>query len=67
MLNDNEDIPQTTLDNTKEYIQQSYDTHCSIFKFDIPDWLYGLQRASGLYIDSEGYEREEYEQEIPFW
>ena len=61
MLNDDVDIPQSTLDNTREYLQQSYDTYCSIFKFDVPDWLYDVQRASGLYV-----EREEYEQEIPF-
>lgn len=66
LVNDDVDIPQSTLDNTKEFIQQSYDTHCNIFKFDLPDWLYDVQRANGLYVDSEGYEREEYEQEIPF-
>lgn len=66
MLNDDKEISQETLDNTKEYIQQSYNAYCSISKFDVPAWLYDLQRANGLYPDSVEFEREEYEQEIPF-
>lgn len=66
LVNDDVDIPQTTLDNTKEFIQQSYDTHCSIFKFDLPDWLYDIQRTAGFYPDSVEFGREEDEQEIPF-
>ena len=66
MLNDDVDIPQSTLDNTRDYITQSYSTPCGVFKHDIPEWLYALQRANGLGIGDVEYAREEDEQEIPF-
>lgn len=66
MLDDDVDIPQSTLDNTRDYIAQSYGTPCGVFKHDIPEWLYNIQIANGLSIGNVEYDREEDEQEIPF-
>lgn len=63
MLNDDEDIFQETLNNTRDYITLSYNKSCAVYKHNIPEWLYTMQVTHGLYPE---FEREEYEQEIPF-